>query len=181
MREKVLLLHGWGGSDYPHWQSWLAGEIAQDYGSVSFPLLDNPHFPTKARWMKQIKQLLEEQRPHTVICHSMACTLWFHLCDEGEISPVKRVLLVAPPRLDLKLDTIKSFFPVSPPTDLYAQEAMLVTSTTDPYLDAEEANALQKALGIPMKVLEDAGHINADSGYGQWPWVKEWTLNPNKQ
>jgi len=55
VREKVLLLHGWGGSDYPHWQSWIAGEIAKDYGQVAFPLLDQPHFPTKNRWMKQVK------------------------------------------------------------------------------------------------------------------------------
>ena len=47
MREKTLLLHGWGGSDEPHWQAWLAGEIAKDYGMVAFPLLENPHFPTK--------------------------------------------------------------------------------------------------------------------------------------
>jgi len=30
MAKKVLLLHGWGGSDFPHWQSWLAGEIAKE-------------------------------------------------------------------------------------------------------------------------------------------------------
>jgi len=174
MREKLLLLHGWGGSDYPHWQSWLAGEIARDYGTVSFPLLQDPHFPTKAKWMRQVKALLKEQQPHTVICHSMAGTLWFHLCHEGEIPPVKRLLLVAPPRLDVELETIKSFFPVSAPKDLYAEEALLVTSTNDPYLTMDEAKALEKALEIPMKVIEGAGHINADSGYGEWPWVKEW-------
>jgi len=25
-----------------------------------------------------------------------------------------------------------------------------------------------------MKVLENAGHINTSSGYGEWLWVKEW-------
>lgn len=177
MREKVLLLHGWGGSDYPHWQSWLAGEIARDYGTVSFPLLENPHFPTKARWMQQIKEILKEQKPDTVICHSMAGTLWFHLCNEAEIASVKRLLLVAPPRLDVKLDTIKSFFPVAAPTDLHAEEILLVTSTNDPYLDVDEAKALQEVLDIPMMVIEGAGHINADSGYGEWPWVRSWTLD----
>ncbi|RUM67997.1 MAG: serine hydrolase family protein, partial [Sulfurospirillum sp.] len=47
-----------------------------------------------------------------------------------------------------------------------------VTSSDDPHLTAEEAQMLQKALGIPMKVLHEAGHINAQSGYGAW--VKEW-------
>ncbi len=181
MREKVLLLHGWGGSDYPHWQSWLAGEIAKDYGTVAFPLLDHPHFPTKNRWMKQVKSLLEEFQPDVVICHSLANTLWFHLCHEGEIKEVERLLLVAPPRLDLELDTISSFFPVTPPDRLFATEAMLVTSTDDPYMTAIESVDLQSALGIEMKVLRDAGHINAESGYGEWPWVKEWLTQGSKK
>ncbi len=175
--QKVLILHGWGGSDHPHWQSWLAGELAKDYGTVSFPLLDNPHFPTKKRWVKQVKTVLETFQPDTVICHSMANTLWFHLCEEGEIATVDHLLMVSPPRLDLKLDTIKTFFPVSPPENLFAKDAMLVTSTDDPYLTVAEADSLQKALNIPMKVLENAGHINADSHYGEWPWVLEWVKN----
>ena len=174
MCERVLILHGWGGSDDPHWQAWLAGELAKEYGTVSFPLLDNPHFPTKNRWMKQFKTLLNDFKPHTIICHSLANTLWFHLCNEGEIAEVQRLLLVAPPRLDLELDTIKSFFPVTPPKTLFAKEVMMVTSDNDPYMDQDEAFALQKELGVEMRVLEAAGHINADSGFGAWPWVLQW-------
>ena len=174
MKTRVLILHGWGGSDYPHWQSWLAGEIAKDYGTVAFPLLDHPHFPNKNRWMKQVKALLKTFKPDTVVCHSLANTLWFHLCNEGAIAPVKRLLLVAPPRLDLELDTISTFFPVTPPKKLFAEEALLVTSTTDPYMSTEEAAALQQALQIGMHVVEEGGHLNEASGYGAWPWVLEW-------
>ncbi len=176
MRVKTLLLHGWGGSDEPHWQAWLAGEIAKDYGTVAFPLLDNPHFPTKTRWMTQVKTLLKEFKPDVVICHSLGCTLWFHLCLEEDIDPVKRLLLVAPPRLDLELETIKSFFPVTVPDFLFAEEALLVTSDDDPYMTPKEALALKEELDVEMIVLASAGHINADSGFGEWPWVKEWAL-----
>lgn len=174
LRPKILILHGWGGSDYPHWQSWLAGELAKDYGQVCFPLLDNPHFPTKKRWVEQVKEILCEFKPDVVICHSMANSLWFHLCEEGEIAEVQRLLMVAPPRLDLKLDTIKTFFPVPIPKNLFAKEAMMVTSTDDPYMTQDEALSLQQALEVQMKVIENAGHINADSDYGEWPWVLEW-------
>lgn len=169
--KKVLLLHGWGGSDFPHWQSWLAGELARDYGTVSFPLLDNPHFPSKNRWMRQVKDLLVEFKPDIVVCHSLANILWFHLCHDGEIAPVETLFLVAPPRLDCTIDTIKSFFPVTPPTNPFAQNVRMVTSTTDPYMTPSEAEALQKALGVPMTVLENAGHINADNGFGEWPGI----------
>ncbi|MDD4854357.1 MAG: alpha/beta hydrolase [Sulfuricurvum sp.] len=176
MRQKTLLLHGWGGSDNPHWQAWLAGEIAKNYGTVSFPLLDNPHFPSKNRWMKQTKALLNEFQPEVVICHSLGCSLWLHLCNEGEITPVKRLLLVAPPRFTCELETLKSFFPLTAPNSLCADEAMLVTSDNDPYMSQEEALELQRVLGVEMKVINNGGHLNTDSGYGEWPWVKEWVM-----
>ena len=72
------------------------------------------------------------------------------------------------------MHTIKSFFPVSIPDFLYADEAMLVTSDNDPYMTSLEADALHEELDIHRLVLENAGHINADSGFGEWPWVKEW-------
>lgn len=180
LKPKILILHGWGGSDFPHWQSWLAGEIAKDYGQVYFPLLDNPHFPRKNRWMKQVKEILAEFKPDTVICHSMANSLWFHLCEEGEIKAVKRLLLVSPPRNDLDLKTIKTFYPAPIPEKLFAKEVMLVTSTNDPYLTQEEAKQMQISLCVPMKVVEAGGHINADSGYGEWPWVLDWVRKSKK-
>jgi predicted alpha/beta hydrolase family esterase len=82
--------------------------------------------------------------------------------------------MVAPPRLDLDLDTIKTFFPAPIPKNLFAKEVLLVTSTDDPYMSQDEALALQQALEVPMKVIQKGGHLNADSGYGEWPWVLEW-------
>lgn len=172
--KKVLILHGWGGSDYPHWQSWLAGELARDYGNVCFPLLGNPHFPNKNKQMKQIKGILSEYKPDFVICHSLACTLWFHLCNEEEIDPVEYLLLVSPPSNDCGIEMIRKFFPAAPPKDLRAKEKLLVTSSNDPYLTINEADALKNALGIDMIIIENAGHINDQSNYGKWPWVLNW-------
>ena len=57
------------------------------------------------------------------------------------------------------------------PTNSHANETLLITSTNDPYMSVDEAKELQNSLGAPMKVLQNAGHINADSGYGEWPWI----------
>ncbi|WP_234697204.1 RBBP9/YdeN family alpha/beta hydrolase [Nitrosophilus alvini] len=177
----MLILHGWGGSDYPHWQSWLASELAKDYGTLSFPLLMHPHHPNRHRWMKKVKNIMKTFSPTTVICHSLACTLWFWLCNEGEVEEVQRLLLVAPPRLDCDIEIIKSFFPVETPKRLFAKEAMMVVSTNDPYMSIQEAHELQNFLNIEMLILENAGHINTDSGYGEWPWVLEWAKEGGKE
>lgn len=179
--ERFLILYGWGGSLPPHWQEWLARELAGRHQGVWFPKLPKRYSPKKHQWVNKVKTMLETYRPHTVVCHSLACTLWFHLCNEEEILPVKRLLLVAPPRLNCDIPDISTFFPCDPPKNLKAEQVQLVTSTDDPYMSPEEAAALQQALNVPMKVLEGAGHINEKSGFGPWPWALEWAVGPEKE
>ncbi|MDX1808537.1 MAG: alpha/beta hydrolase [Sulfurospirillaceae bacterium] len=165
---KTLILHGWGGSDFPHWQSYLACELAKDYGTVSFPLLIDKDNPKKDTWMKQVRDILSDFKPDIVVCHSLANTLWFHLCNEEKITPVKKLFLVAPPSLTTEVEEVSTFFPVSAPQNIYAQEIILITSTNDPYMPNAEANDLAKQLDVKHLVLKDAGHINAESGFGEW-------------
>ena len=179
-QDKVLILHGWGGSDAPHWQAELAATLARKYGTVSFPLLDNCHFPSKNRWVKQLKGILEDFKPDTVVCHSLANTLWFWLCQEQEfmqdISEIKRLFMVSPPSLTTEVDTIKTFFPCKMPEKLYAKEVQMIVSDTDPYINVEEAEMMSKQYNIPLTVIKDAGHINADSGYGKWDLIEKLVL-----
>jgi len=170
-KQKILLLHGWGGSNFPHWQSWLAGEIAKDYGYVSFFKFSNPDFPDITIWRKELKEHLKEFKPDIVLCHSLANTLWFHICQDKDMQTIEKLYLVSPPRTNCNIEELKSFFPVNLPSNLHAKETLLITSTNDPYLGEEEAQNMQKKLNINMKVLKDAGHINADSGYGKWEWM----------
>jgi len=171
MAKKVLLLHGWGGSDFPHWQSWLAGEIAKDYGCVNFVRFSNVDIPKLDIWMKELLNSLEDFRPDIVICHSLANTLWFHACNTQKMPQVKKLYLVAPPSLTCKVKELAEFFPVQIPQRLYTKEALLITSTNDPYLHVDEAKELQQSLHVKMKILENAGHINTQSGYGEWSWM----------
>ena len=180
-QDKVLILHGWGGSDAPHWQAELAATIAKEYGTVSFPLLDNCHFPSKNRWVKQLKGILEDFKPNTVVCHSLANTLWLWLCQEQEfmqeISEIKRLFMVSPPSLTTEVDTIKTFFPCTLPENLNAKEIQMIVSDNDPYIKAEEAQTMADHYDIPLTVIKDAGHINADSGYGKWELIEKLVLD----
>jgi predicted alpha/beta hydrolase family esterase len=176
MLDKTLILHGWGGSDAPHWQAELAAEIAKDYGTVSFPLLDNCHFPSKNRWVKQVKQILEEFKPDTVVCHSLANTLWFWLCQE-DIATVKRLFMVSPPSLHTNETTIKTFFPCEIPENIHAEKVHMIVSDTDPWVKLEEAKELSSSYDIPLTIIEDAGHINADSGYGKWEFIEKLVMD----
>lgn len=179
-QDKVLILHGWGGSDTPHWQAELAGAIAKKYGTVSFPLLDNCHFPSKNRWVKQLKEILRDFKPDTIVCHSLANTLWFWFCHEPDLeqlSQVQRLFLVSPPSLNTEVDTIKTFFPCTLPNDLHAKEIQMIVSDNDPYIEVEESQMMAEHYNIPLKIINNAGHINADSGYGKWAYIENLVLD----
>ena len=171
MSNRVLLLHGWGGSDAPHWQSFIAAEIARDYGHVNFLRFENFDTPKLDVWKEQLLKTLLDFKPDVVVCHSLANTLWFHLCEQNKLPKIHKLYLVAPPSMECKVEELQEFFPVKIPSKLMSEETLLITSTDDPYMTQEEAQALQKELAVEMKVLQNAGHINADSGYTQWQWM----------
>ena len=171
MKKKVLLLHGWSGSDNPHWQAWLAGELAKEYGYVNFLHFSDVDEPKLDVWMSELNAALVSFKPDVVVCHSLANTLWFHYCHTNPTLLVEKLYLVAPPSLHCKVEELQEFFPLATPQKLYAKSAMLISSTDDPYMSQEEVSSLQLQLNIPMKTLQNAGHINAESGYGKWDWI----------
>jgi len=171
MRKKVLLLHGWGGSNYPHWQSVLAAELAKNYNTVSFFKFSNFNEPHLEVWKRELKAHLQDFKPDIVICHSLANTLWFHLCNETSLTEVEKLYLVAPPSLNSSIQELREFFPLITPENLYAKETLLICSNNDPYMREEEAYKLQEELQIPIKILKNAGHINSESGFGKWEWM----------
>ena len=180
MNKKVLILAGWGGSDFPHWQSWLAGELAKNYGKVSFLRFSDFENPNKDIWKEELIKEIDDFKPDIVICHSIANILWFHICNELNavynslhVEHIEKLYLVVPPSLSCDIKELSSFYPCQIPSSLYAKESILITSTDDPYMTQEEAKQLQSNLDIPMKVLQNAGHINADSGFGKWDWILE--------
>lgn len=177
----VMLFHGWGGSDFPHWQSWLAGEIAKEYGCVDFFRFPEVDAPSYDAWKEAAVNELRKFRPDILVCHSLANTLWFHLCNEDTVEmTLEELFLVAPPSLQCSIEELQSFFPVTPPKNLHAKRVHLIVSDNDPYMRVEEAQILAKNLGVELTLIKGAGHINAQSGFGPWPWMLDQILQKER-
>ncbi len=174
MNKRVLILHGYGGSPYPHWQAWTASELIKKNYTVSFPQLPNEDSPQLDEWMEFLEKEFDHFKPDIVICHSVANLLWFHFANTHNIEPIEKLMLVAPVSQHCELEEIKSFFPYPIVEDLKSQEVIMVSSTNDPYMTKDEAMDLQSQLNIGLRILEDAGHINADSGYGELSCAVDW-------
>lgn len=173
MSKKVLILHGWGGSFYPHWQAHLASDLIKENYEVSFPQLPNMDFPKLEEWKAFIKKEVEHFKPNIVVCHSLGNIVWFHLLDELDIA-LDKLMLVAPVRQECAIEEIQSFFPYPIPKELKSHEVIMAASDNDPYLTLEEAIALQQKLNVGMKIMENAGHINAQSGFGKLDCALDW-------
>lgn len=174
MSKKVLILHGWGGSDFPHWQAWLATELIKKNFTVSFPSLPDRDLPKLQSWLEFLKVEFEHFKPDIVVCHSLANSLWLHFCEQYSFENIEKLMLVAPVRPTCEIPEIKEFFPYPYTANLKANEIISVGSTNDIYMSVNEAIEFQSRLNIGMKILENAGHINAQSGYGELSCAVDW-------
>jgi len=174
MKKKVLILHGWGGSHEPHWQWWLSKELPKEGYEVSFPSFPNEDLPNFDEWLHFLKEEFDSFQPNIVVCHSLANILWFHFVEKYPIKELDKLMLVSPVRNDCTIKELQTFFPYPIVKDLKAKEIIMVGSDNDIYLNVDEAIELQSQLNVGLKILENAGHINADSDFGELPCAVDW-------
>jgi predicted alpha/beta hydrolase family esterase len=172
-----LILHGYEGSGPDHWQSWLADRLTRAGERVSYPALPDPYEPSLPAWRDALARELQSEP--TVIAHSLACILWLHHCAApvADGARAERVLLVAPPSLAGAPEPIRSFFPA--PLDAAAvaaaaRDTRLVCSDDDPYCPEGAASLYGEPLGLELDVIDGAGHVNTEAGFGPWRAAEAW-------
>ena len=97
--------------------------------------------------------------------HSLGCIATAHLPLDvaGRISGALLVAPAAPERRGVLAD----FAPV--PYQPLPYRSVVVVSTNDPYCPIRTAGAYARAWGSDVVRLQNAGHINVESGHGEWP------------
>lgn len=182
-RRSFLILHGVENRrPAGHWQYDLAQRLRGLGEQVFYPQLPDPDRPTLAAWMEAIEAELRMMRgERVVLCHSLACLAWFHLAAVRGEPPADRVLLVSPPGpTAFSWDVIAGFAPA--PLDLtrlkLAATTRLVCSDNDPHCPEGALEAYGRALGCDVDLLAGAGHVAIPDGYGPWPSVLEWCMDP---
>lgn len=175
-----LILHGVENERPPqHWQFLLAAALVRRGHEVRYPALPSPHAPVLGAWLEELDAqcdaLAGDRR--VVVCHSLACLLWFHAAARG-LAPVDRVLLVAPPESARVPDAAASFrLAELDPVAVRAsgrEEIAIACSDADPYNGAGAQALYGDPLGVAANVCAGAGHITPDSGFGYWPFAEQW-------
>ncbi|ROO90623.1 hypothetical protein EDD29_8356 [Actinocorallia herbida] len=185
----VLVLHGWQNHrPEGHWERVLAEELAGRGLAVEYPQLPDPDVPDLEVWLAEIAGLLAEPPGHgeadekVVVCHSLACVAWLHAAGRGLVK-ADRVLLVAPPSPEFCAGEpeITAFAPppLTPAEVAAAGVVRLVASDNDPYCVGGALEVYGRPLALDADLVPGAGHLDLDAGYGRWPSVLEWCLDPS--
>ncbi|VCU68995.1 Alpha/beta hydrolase family protein [Pigmentiphaga humi] len=165
MRLQPLIIPGWNNSGPGHWQSLWESELPRAQRVQQHDW----NIPTPHEWVAALSAAIDAApRPPLLIAHSLGCITICHL--PSRISEkVAGALLVAP--ADVERDgapaPLRAFCPI--PMQTLPFPSVVVASTDDPYCRLERASGFAQAWGSRLEILANAGHINADSGYGAWP------------
>jgi predicted alpha/beta hydrolase family esterase len=162
---RVLILPGYQNSGPGHWQSlWQAQR--PEYRRVMQRDWENTR---RAEWVAGLEAAVRtEPGPVVLVAHSLGCVTVAHWVAAHRHA-VAGALLVAPPDVehDWAADAVRDFGPI--PLAPLPFPSIVVASTSDPYSEIARAESWARAWGSRFVSLGDAGHINADAGYGAWP------------
>jgi uncharacterized protein len=161
----VLILPGYDNSGPQHWQSlWEAAH--PEYRRVqqkswTAPVCDD--------WVAALDAaIVAAGDPPVLVAHSLGCmAIAHHAARHTRL--VHGALLVAPPNVDDPdfPDVIQGFRPI--PRRPLPFPSIVVSSSDDWFMAADDARELAGAWGSRFVLLERGGHINADAGFGPWP------------
>lgn|SRR3989338_962333 len=166
----VLILPGWQDSGPQHWQSlWLT-----KYPNAIKVVQKDWMYPKKEEWVKILHEYIEKYGAKDIILvgHSLACATiayWSNGYFSKTSAKIKGALFVSPSDMDAPdfPKEIQGFSPM--PLARLNFETIVVASEDDPYVTMERAKYFADSWGAELVNIGRHGHINTDSGFGEWP------------
>ena len=164
---------------------WLGEQLTEAGREVRWPAFADVDHPVLEDWLLDLRAALDglPEDGFDVVTHSLGAVLWLHhVAEPGRTPRPARVALVAPPSPNLDIADVAAFFP--PPLDVDtvrrgADGTVLVGGDGDQHLP----EGITAAYGVPLKmattVVEGGGHLNTESGYGEWPAMLSWCRRDN--
>ena len=161
----VLILPGWQNSGPEHWQSrW---ERVHGYQRVE---QHDWMRPLRGDWIARLEDvLLSCTEPAVLVAHSLGClTVAAWAAHSQNTQFVKAALLVAPP--DTAREDVRQMLPgwIVAPQKL-PFKSTLFASSNDPFCGIDQSRRFAAGWGAGFIDIGARGHINADSGLGDWP------------
>lgn len=175
MATHILIHPGLYNSAPGHWQShWET--LLPNASRVQQADWDRPD---RAEWVSRLDAAIgAATSPVIIVAHSLGCitTAWWasERGHEPHAAKVRGALLVAPPDVE-RADFpafITGFDPV--PRHRLPFRSIAVASSNDPWSALSRAQSLAADWGAEFHAIGAYGHINENSGLGDWPQGRAW-------
>lgn len=164
--ENILILPGWQNSGPAHWQSrWEALHGCHRVHQHDWMT------PKRGDWIARLEDvILGLDGPVVLVAHSLGCILtaaWAQV--SSSTGRVQGALLVAPgdPEREALGAILPSWAPIA--REPLPFPSLLLGSRDDPYCTFEKAQSLAQSWGSRFIDCGARGHLNAESGLGDWP------------
>ena len=163
---RVLVVPGLHNSGAEHWQSrWQRLHPAME--RVQQDDWDQSRLDA---WSARLDQLRgEDERPTLFVAHSFGC-LTTVASIQRHPDHVAGLLLVAP------ADPVKFGVADALPHTVLPCSSIVVASSDDPWMALTDAASWARRWGSEFTDIGPLGHINADSGLGDWPAGQQYLL-----
>jgi predicted alpha/beta hydrolase family esterase len=161
----TLILPGYQNSGPNHWQTlWERNHPS----FVRVQQRDWEH-PLAVEWVETLERYVAQAGPQAVIvAHSLGCITVAIWAQTTKLT-LKGALLVAPPDTGAEScpEAVAGFVPI--PMRRLPFPSIVVASTNDHLASVDFARDCTTAWGSRFIDAGALGHINADSGIGEWP------------
>lgn len=156
----TLIVPGLNSSGSAHWQTWLEAQIPDAIRVIQadWKRANLPEWSSRVR-----REISRRSGPILIAAHSFGALAAVQAAEDYS-ERIVGALLVAP------ADPDKFGISDALPPGRLNFPATIVASSNDPWLGLDRALALAVRWGANLVDLGDAGHINAESGYGPWPF-----------
>lgn len=164
----ILTVPGLMNSGPGHWQSIWDAELP-NCQRVELGSWNSPH---RNSWVSNLNDAISRiDGPVILAAHSLGChavAWWAALECIRWNEKILGALLVAPPEVDIATQDARLLGFAPAPKALLPFPSIVVASRDDPYIRFERARLLAQFWGSQFADAGQVGHINADSGLGEW-------------
>ena len=161
---EFIIVPGIGGSGEAHWQTrWQQANPAMRRFSPA-----DWHRPDLDDWIAALDlAIAAASAPPVLIAHSLGCLLVAHWQLASRRACAGALLVAVPdPASEAFPASVQSF--AGAPAGRLRFPSLIVASTDDPYGSTSYVERRAVQWGSELAVIGAAGHINGQSGLGEW-------------
>jgi uncharacterized protein len=168
----IIIIHGTGGNPEGNWFPWLKSELEKLDCRVFVPKFPTPENQSLENWLKVFKEYKQNLNENSIVVgHSLGPAFLLNVLENLD-SPIKCAYfvsgftgLISNPEFD---ELNKTFAVREFDWDKIknnCKKFVVINSDNDPYVPLEKGKELAQNLDTELITLENAGHINKESGH----------------